>query len=231
MPEVKWSAVIFDFDGVIVDSEPLHYKAFIKVLRPLGLNFSYETYLRRYVGFDDRDSFREILRDGGRNPKDFNLSELIEKKGNIFREIVEYELSAFPGALELVKLLAEKRLPLAIASGSYREEIKAMLSILKLIDYFPVIVAADDVTRSKPHPETYLKALKELRRNYPDHPLDPSQCLVIEDTPSGIEAARKAGLYILAVAHTHPIEQLRDADMAIPTLLDLNIDSITPPGM
>ncbi|SHE68424.1 haloacid dehalogenase superfamily, subfamily IA, variant 3 with third motif having DD or ED [Desulfacinum infernum DSM 9756] len=220
-------AVIFDFDGVVVDSEPLHYKAFMETLAPFHLQHDYDVYVERYIGFDDRDAFRAIFEDAGR-PLPADLFErLIYEKQGAFKRIVSKELRPFPGVHRLVQELVREEVPLAIASGSAREEILLMLDVLGLKQSFPVIVTADDVARSKPDPESYILAVRLLRdRGYlPNIASGPPEgCLVIEDTPTGIEAAKAAGLFVVAVAHSFPVEALGPADRAVPALSDLSGD-------
>lgn len=235
MPQgtVDLKAVIFDFDGVLVDSEPLHYQAFCDVLTPLGLAHSYDVYLQRYIGFDDRDALRAIFQDAGRplNPELFE--HLLHAKEAAFQKIVAHGVVPFAGARELVKELRDARLPLAIASGAKTEEIRLILSSLNLRDAFSVIVSADDVQAGKPHPETYERALQAL---YAAHPAlnegvagngaSLEGIVVIEDTPTGIQAARAAGLFVVAVGHTYPLAELHQAQWAVPRLADLSLDRL-----
>ena len=151
-------AVIFDFDGVLVDTEPLHYRAFQEILAPLGLGYSYEHYVEHYIGFDDRDALREAFRAAGRALSG-TLSDLLRAKAKAFQRIVAQGVEPFPGALRLVGELVAERLPLAIASGALSHEIAMILSVLRLQEAFPIIISADQVERSKPDPETYQKVL------------------------------------------------------------------------
>lgn len=222
-------AVIFDFDGVVVDSEPLHYKAFMETLAPFGLRHDYDTYVERYIGFDDRDAFRAIFEDAGRPLPPDLFERLIHEKHKAFKRIVSREVRPFPGVHRLVQELVREGVPLAIASGAAREEILLMLEVLGLRKAFPVIVTADDVARSKPDPESYVLAVLLLRdRGYLPNsaPGRPTGCLVIEDTPTGIEAAKAAGLFVVGVAHSFPVEALGQADRAVPVLSDLSVDRL-----
>ncbi len=221
-----WQAIIFDFDGVIVDSEPIHYQAFQECLKPFGISHTYDQYVERYIGFDDRDGFAQMFQDAGKELHRDLLDRLIREKFQSFRRIVARGIQAFPGVVELIEDLGRQPLALAIASGSYRVEIEMMLDALGLRHHFPIIVTADDVAKSKPDPETYLIAYRELQRMRPARIRSPRQCLVVEDTPTGIAAARKAGLPVLAVAHSYAPDRLQDADMLVTNLVGLHLGRI-----
>jgi beta-phosphoglucomutase len=215
-------AIIFDFDGVLADSEPIHYQAFQEVLIPLGLGHSYERYLEHFIGFDDRDAFREAFREASRCLDQANLAVLIQAKSIAFRDIVAKGIRPFPGAVSLVQDLVRHHVPLAIASGALREDIRLILDALHLETAFPIIVAADDVQRSKPDPETYHLVLARLRERYGNHDFGGHNCVVIEDTTAGIQAAKAAGLCCIAVAHTAPASSLTTADHIVASLEQLS---------
>jgi len=230
---VALKAVIFDFDGVIVDSEPLHYQAFCDVLEPLGLAHSYDVYVARYIGFDDRDALRAIFRDAGRPLNADAFARLLRAKEEAFQKIVARGVVPFAGAKELVEELRRAGLPLAIASGAKGEEIRLILQGLGLLDAFCAIVSADDVAAGKPHPETYQRALEALISRYPALGSDPASdgsspqgVAVIEDTPTGIQAARSAGLFVVGVAHTYPLSELHQAHWAVPRIADLSVERL-----
>ncbi|ROQ89891.1 HAD family hydrolase [Desulfosoma caldarium] len=235
MPQgtVDLKAVIFDFDGVLVDSEPLHYQAFCDVLTPMGLAHSYDVYLERYIGFDDRDALRAIFQDAGRPLTPELFEHLLQAKEAAFQRIVSHGVVPFAGARELVKELYEARLPLAIASGAKTTEICLILRTLNLLEAFSVIVSADDVQAGKPHPETYQRAVEALYAAHPalghdatSNGASPRGVVVVEDTPAGIQAARAAGLFVVAVAHTYPAGELHQAQWTVPRLSDLSLDRL-----
>ncbi len=183
-------AIVFDFDGVVTDSEPLHWRAFDRVAKPLGVSFSYEEYLRELVGFDDRDAFRAILgRLGVADER--RVTDLCRQKQIAFEAVVQEGVRAIPGVTALIHE-ACAQMPIAIASGATRRDIDLILGRLELQDYFKTIVTADDVSRSKPDPETYRLAVSRLG-------LDPGVCLSIEDTAAGVASARGAGLMTLGL--------------------------------
>ncbi len=219
-------AVIFDFDGVIVDSEPLHYRAFLEVLKPRGIEFSFDEYLDRYIGFDDRDAFKEAFKQMGKKLDGPELADLIVRKAKAFERIVKSEIKPFPGSVELIRDLSNEKIPLAIASGALKDEIELILGMLSLSSYFNVIVSADQVKKSKPDPETYIVALKELEQKLSAVKLDPGACIAIEDTPAGIASAQRAGLKVVAVGHSYQREDLVAADCAVENLNEITLSGL-----
>jgi beta-phosphoglucomutase len=214
---IQAEAVIFDFDGVIVDTEPLHYAAFQRLLEPLGLGFSWETYAETYMGFDDRDAFIEAFK--GQSPELTTpaLHGFIDRKAELFQEIILDGISAYPGVVHLIRKIRESGTPLAICSGALRSDIDPILKKLGISDCFDVIVTAEDVARSKPDPECYRLAHTILNSHYSCN-LSPHQVLAIEDTPAGISAAKGAGLQVLAVTNSYPAKHLSQADLVTETL-------------
>ena len=216
-------AVIFDCDGVLVDTEPLHYKAFQEVLAPLGLGHSYDHYLQRYIGFDDRDAFLEAFREAGRPLDDAALARLIRAKEKVLQGIIRQGIASFPGVVTLVRALADHQVPLAVASGALRHEVDAFVEGLGLTGFFAAIIAANDVKRSKPDPETYLKALEQLQQEIGSPVLEPGSCVAIEDTPAGIQSAKGAGLYVVGVCNSFPSAQLSSANHVVASLEELDV--------
>ncbi len=214
-------AIAFDFDGVIVDSEPLHYRAFIEVVKPLGVVFSYEQYLERYIGYDDRDLFRAIFAELDDPLSADRLRELIGAKAEAFARIVDQGVTAYPGAVELIRRAADA-MPIAIVSGALRDDIDLILSGIgdgKLIERFASVVTADRVAASKPDPASYRMAVDELQ-------VEPNNCLAIEDTVAGIASAKTAGLRTLGVGQTHPIEQLTSAERTVASLAEVDLPGL-----
>jgi beta-phosphoglucomutase len=219
-------AVIFDCDGVLVDTEPLHYHAFQEVLTPLGLAHTFEHYLEHYIGFDDRDAFLEAFREGGRTLDEATLTQLIRTKEKALRVIIRDGISSFPGVVTLVRELAARSIPLAVASGALRHEVETFVGVLGLTGLFSVIVAADDVSKSKPDPETYLKVLERLCRLGVLEASQAPRCVAIEDTPAGIQAAKGAGMYVLGVTNSFPADKLESANHVVRSLEELDVDSL-----
>ncbi len=219
MPE----AIVFDFDGVLVDSEPLHYQAFVLIARSLGLELAFEQYVQTYIGFDDRDAFRVMLEAVGQEPTPRRVRELCDQKQPAFEAITlgkakEGKL-ALPGAVELLDAARAAAWPVAIASGATRADIDLMLGVLDRADAFDVIVTADDVERSKPDPMSYALAAEQLG-------IEASRCLAIEDTVAGLQSAIGAGMRTLAVTNSYPVERLRDADHVVESLAQVDLEWI-----
>jgi beta-phosphoglucomutase len=208
-------AVIFDFDGVIADSEPVHLAAFQRVLGGEGIAITHEDYYARYLGFDDHDAIVEALRDAGRGAEPEVVRALMARKADAFLALVRDRVRIFPGVREFVRLAAA-RVPCAIASGALRHEIELILRHAGLADAFGALVSAEDVPEGKPSPASFLRACDLLRARIPD--LAPAHCLVIEDSLAGIEAAARAGMRCLAVANSYPATALAGADLVVASL-------------
>lgn len=213
-------AVIFDFDGVIVDTEPLHYAAFQKVLEPLGLHFSWQEYVEIYIGFDDRDAFRHAFAARQRELDTATLQTLISQKAGFFDDIVRSGVTAYPGVVQLIKQLRNIHIPLAICSGALRSDIEPILTLLEITDCFDIIVTAEDVAISKPDPSCYQLAFQKLSACSDRH-FTAEATLAIEDTPAGITAARGAGLPVCAVTNSYPAERLGQATFITESLATL----------
>lgn len=213
------SAVIFDFDGVIVDTEPFHHHCFLQVLEPFGISFGWDEYLSTYIGFDDRDAFREAFRRAGRGDEltPSLLGRLVDEKSRIFPEVAASRAVPYPGVVELIHHLAGQ-LPLGLCSGALRSDVVPILSRLGVLDHFSVMVTADDVAVSKPDPEGYRRAAALLAERYPSRRITPGRCCAIEDTPAGIASAKGAGLLVVAVTNSHPAKRLAGADLVVDSL-------------
>jgi HAD superfamily hydrolase (TIGR01509 family) len=204
-------AAIFDFDGVIVDSEPVHFRWFQILLAEEGVPLTRADYDAIYLGMDDRECFTEALTRHGKTAALPKVPELIERKSALLMAEVAQKPPVLPGAVELVRTLA-KSVPLAICSGALRREIESMLTHAGILSCFAGIVSAEDVSHSKPHPEGYTKALALLNRMQPPaRAIAPASCLVIEDSIAGIEAAKAAGMRCLAVTNSYPEAALKQA--------------------
>jgi len=218
------TAVIFDFDGIIVDTEPLHYKAFQEMLVPLDLGYSWQEYLDRYLGFDDRDAFRESFRAAGRPLADAELRTLMEGKAEAFLRIVAGGVPPYPGVVELIRSISGN-LPLALCSGALASDIEPILVQLGLTGAFDTMVTADQVAASKPDPESYRLALTRLKEIHPGK-VDPAHALAIEDTPAGIASATGAGMKVLAVTNSYPGERLTGALKVVESLSGVDLEAL-----
>lgn len=198
-------AVIFDFNGVLVDDEIVHFELFREVLQQEGVTIDATMYHDRYLGYDDRGCFDAALRDGGQTADAARLDELIARKGKRYFEVAEQGLKFFPKAAETLTALAA-RWPVAINSGALRAEIEFSLRKLNIRQYVEAIVSAEDPTHCKPHPEGYQLALAALQKAHPD--LKAEECMVIEDSLQGVLSALGAGMKAVGVETTYTASEL-----------------------
>jgi beta-phosphoglucomutase len=208
-------AIVFDFDGVIANSEPLHFRAFHDVLAAEGVPLTEADYYARYLGYNDERAFREIGAEQGRRWDDRAIAGLIDRKALLMEEIEQHASVLFPGAREAIEQLA-RQCPLAIASGALRAEIERKLAREQLSAHFSVIVAGDDGVPSKPAPDPYLRAVERLAAAHGS--ISPSHCVAVEDSPWGLESAILAGLGTVGITHTYDQEALARADAIIETM-------------
>lgn len=221
-------AIIFDFNGVIADDEPLHLELFQKVLAEEGLVLTEEDYYgKNYLGMDDRGCFGAVLKAYGRNATEADIQRLIDRKARYYQQLIQERLILFPGAVDFVKRAAD-RYPLAIASGALRHEIEIIVNHAGIKSCFTAIVSAEDVREGKPSPEGFTKALEKLNRSpgRTDQPIQPAECLVIEDSPFGIAAAHSAGMKCIAITNSYPAERLEGANLIIKSLEGLRLETV-----
>jgi beta-phosphoglucomutase len=218
-------AIIFDCDGVIADTEPLHLAAFQKVLGEEGIDLTEEEYYGKYLALNDRACFLKLFSDRGRPLDESKLAALIERKAGYIEPVMRSRLRLFPGVARFVSEAA-RGYDVAVASGALRREIEMILEHGSLGGAFKVIVAAEDVARSKPDPESFLKALLLLNSSRA-HPIKPAECLVIEDSVHGVEAAHLAGMPCLAVTNSYPAERLRAAEIVVSSLEQVSLAEIS----
>jgi beta-phosphoglucomutase len=220
-------AVIFDFDGVIVDSEPLILKLTQEMAEREGWSISEEEYYRDYLALDDRGLIEHLYTSHGRPVDPARRDELVNWKGERYQKIIRDGLPPIPGAAEFITELAS-HYPLAIASGSLLTEIDHLLAKMGLREKFSVLATADDCQRSKPDPEVYLTALLRLRALpiFRERSLQSEDCLAIEDAPLGVVAAQAAGFKCLALTHSRPAAELQHADLIASEFADLRMRDI-----
>lgn len=217
--------VLFDFNGILVDDEPVHCDLLIRVLKEEGIALAREDYFRDYVGLDDRDCFNAILEREGRGADGSYVMRLVARKAAYYRERLHRDgYRYFAGALDLVAELHCAGTMLAVVSGALREEVEAGLAEAGVRSAFKVLITAEDVSEGKPAPEGYRIALRELNSQSPLPPslVHPHQAVAIEDTPAGITAAREAGLLTLGVGHTYGTNELEGADLVVESLSGLD---------
>ena len=209
------TAIVFDFDGVIADSEILHLRSYQEVLAPLGVELTRADYFARYLGFDDRGVFRTLAVDHQLALPDTKIDALIAQKTVVFDALEAEAEMLFPGASACVQRLAAA-FPLGIASGALKHEIESVLTRSGLRQYFAFVVASGDTPASKPAPDPYLRAAHL-------HARPAGECVAIEDSRWGLESARAAGLACIGITHTYPRAELVAADHIVDSL-----DEITP---
>ena len=205
-------AVIFDFNGVLIDDESVHCDLFREVLSFEGVVMTERDYHDRYLGLDDRGCFEAALRDAGQSADRARVDEMIARKATRYLEVASRGLPVFPHAPECLAELAE-RFALAINSGALRPEIELALNLMERRDRITAIVSAEEAERCKPDPQGYTLALEKLRatRGLGLVELVPSECLVIEDSLAGIESAKGAGMWAVGIPNTYSAEDLRHA--------------------
>jgi HAD superfamily hydrolase (TIGR01509 family) len=220
-------AIIFDFDGILVDSEPVIMKLVQEMAAREGWSLSEEEYFRDYLALDDRRVVERLWRTHGRPLSSARCEELLAWKSRAYEKIIQDGLPPVPGAQEFV-LRAARQFPLAIASGSLRAEIEHLLEKLGLREKFAVLATADDCERSKPDPEIYFIALDRLRRlpQLQQPRLEAGECLAIEDAPLGVVAAQAAGMKCLALAHSRPLDELQHAEWVAQDFADVDLETI-----
>lgn len=220
MPAIK--AIIFDFDGVLFDTEPLHVSMFQEVLRSEGVTLTGDQYKAAYVGLTDAACFRAILKANERAVSNVVVDRLVRRKTDLMQRALRANLPQLSGVMEFVSDAQVGR-RLAIASGALLEEIVLCLELAGMMPMFEHITATDDVRQGKPDPAPYLHTLDALDRRLP---LRADECVVIEDTPHGIDAAHKAGMRCIGVTTTLPAGRLSQADLVIPSLKAVRVETL-----
>jgi beta-phosphoglucomutase len=221
-------AIIFDMDGVICDSEPLHMKAFQQVLTEEGVPITDQEYYDKYLAHDDRGSFESAFREHGRPlPELQNMKALLIRKARSFDELIKDGLVIYPGVDSFIKK-ASPRYSLALASGARRLEVEFVLKKAKIRDAFAAVVSADEVKNGKPQPESFERALVLMNQvrleGTPE--IMASETLVIEDSPRCIRTAKGLGMKTVGMATSYKPDQLREADLIIDTLVGLELETL-----
>ncbi|MBN1846683.1 MAG: HAD family phosphatase [Sedimentisphaerales bacterium] len=224
MKQRQLGLVVFDFDGVIADSEPVHFESFRRVLERRGLDLSWLEYQQRYLAYTDREALVRILSDRGRPAQAEQIEQLIREKQRDFARVMPDHCRPLAGVPELLANLRDQRIACGICSGAIRQEIATFLRQAELEGFFAFIVAAEDVVRGKPDPQGYrlcLQKAADLGGFDGSGPL-PGECLAVEDSIGGIQAAKAAGMACLAVTGSYPADQLGLADRIVEDLSGVN---------
>jgi beta-phosphoglucomutase len=217
---------VFDFDGVIADSEPLHFEGFRRVLARHGVTLPKSDYYAKYLGYDDAGAFRAVLADHGQRFDDGRIASLVEEKVTLFPEMLAGQPVIYDGAAACIGRLGSQ-VPLAIASGAALDDIEAVLRGTGLRERFRTVVAAEHTPRSKPHPDPYRRALDILREQGVLPTDAPARHVVaIEDSVWGLQSAHGAGLRTVAVTTSYRAEELGMADLVVPSLDAVTIEAL-----
>ncbi len=212
-------AIIFDFDGVVADSEPLHYRAFAEIVSRYGIELTKERYYTEYLGYTDIECAQAISADFDLRLDEAGIDRLIRDKTELFGRLVRSDNTIIDGVGGFVDMLRQEGIRLAVCSGAFLADIELMLEGSGLADSFEIIVAADHVSKGKPSPEGFLLALQQLNETGPGQIL-PGECVVIEDSRWGLEAAAAAGMHTIAVTNTYPADQLEPLAQMVVSQLD-----------
>ncbi|MHC4642911.1 MAG: HAD family hydrolase [Planctomycetota bacterium] len=218
-------AVIFDFDGVITDSEILHLRAFNEVLAQHDIEITEEVYYKEYLGFTDRDCFESVA---GKNKLELDSEQtgnLIKQKNKIFDALARNEATIFEGVPEFLQMLTNNKIRRAICSGALLVDIAPILEKSQLGPFFEEIVSADQIEKGKPDPEGFLLALKRLNEGS-QNSIAADECVVIEDSHWGLEAAIAAGMHTVGITNTYDAEQLGMAEKIVERFSELTIDDL-----
>lgn len=219
-------AVIFDFDGVIADSELLHYKALNEVFKLHGVDVPRAVHWEKYLGYTDQENIEAVWRDYGMELAPGQVRELMERKAEIFVDLVRREDPLIAGVETFIGRLVEHGVRRAVCSGALLSDIREMLANTDLFDKFEVIVTADDVKKGKPDPEGYLLALDKLNATETE-PIAAGQCVVVEDSHWGLAAAAAAGMHRVAVTNTYGREDLiGKADLVVGRLDEIAMNDL-----
>lgn len=220
-------AIIFDFNGIILNDEPLHFRAMQETVASLGVHLTEQEYWDKYLPLDDWSCLSSICSAHSRQLTNEEQEQALSHKLQAYQRLLQGGYPLFPGAAQFIARAASVY-PLAVATGARREEVMGTLDATGLMRYFRVVVSAQDFTKGKPHPESFLLALQRLneRLNGSAPAIAPAECLVIEDSVHGVRGALSAGMACLAVANTYPREKLAAASRVAGSLAEVDIDSL-----
>ncbi len=222
-------AVLFDFNGVIIKDEPIHLQLIDEILVQENLQPQRVRERQSALGRSDRACIQQLLANRGRAVSEDYLTVLLQRKAQAY--VLEMEkidkLPLYSGVEDLIYQVRSRHLKLGLVSGAFRKEIELVLERANIAEHFAVIIAGEDVTTSKPEPDGYLLAVDRLNEKYPELDLQPEECLVIEDTPAGIQAGKNAKMQVLGVANTYPFQMLhRCCNWVVDYLTDVDLEWI-----
>jgi HAD superfamily hydrolase (TIGR01509 family) len=219
-------AIIFDFDGVIADTEPLHFKAYNRVLKGYGIKIAKKAYYRDYLGYTDHDCFESIKKSYSDKLGKTSVKTLMQQKGQAYLDLLKDRSCVISHVAEFLQMLTANNLTIAICSGGLRSEIETVLLRARLHDFFEVIVTANEVKKGKPDPEGFNLALQLLNSRHQGKSIKAGDCVVIEDSHWGLDAAKAAGMHTVAVTNSYAAEELAMAEMVVDNLGQLAIKDL-----
>lgn len=218
-------AVIFDFDGVITDSEILHFRAFNRVLARFSVEITMRDYYKTYLGLTDVDCFNLLISEGQLKTTRDKIEDLLKQKNEVFQELAKTEGRIIEGVHDFLKMLSQNNIPMAICSGALRPEIELILEEARLRHFFEVIISAEQVKKGKPSPDGFLLTLRKFNKGR-QAPITGIQCVVIEDSHWGLQAAKAAGMHTIAVTNSYDARQLALAEKIVARISDLTMNDL-----
>jgi HAD superfamily hydrolase (TIGR01509 family) len=219
-------AVIFDFDGVIADTEPLHFKAYNRILKGYGIKIAKKAYYRDYLGYTDHDCFEIIKKSHPDNLGKTSVKTLMQQKSAAYLDLLKDQSCVISHVAEFLQMLAANNLTIAICSGGLRNEIETVLLRARLHDFFEVIVTANEIKKGKPDPEGFNLALQLLNSRHQGKTIKAGDCVVVEDSHWGLDAAKAAGMHTVAVTNSYAADELATAEMVVDNLGQLAIEDL-----
>jgi HAD superfamily hydrolase (TIGR01509 family) len=222
-------AVLFNFNGVIIKDGLIHIQLIDEILIQENLQPQRVKEREEFLGIGSRAYLQNLLKNRGRVVTEAYLTQLLTRKAQAY--VLELEklekLPLYSGIEDVIFQIRSRHLKMALVSDALSLEIEMVLTSAKLAEYFPVIVSGDDISSDKPNPEGYLLAVERMNQIYPELNLEPDECLVIENTPAGIQAAKRAQMQVVGVANTYPFQMLhRQANWTIDYLIDLDLQRV-----
>ena len=222
-------AVLFNFNGVIIKDGSIHIQLIDEILIQENLQPQRVKEREDFLGISHRAYLQNLLKNRGRVVTEAYMAQLLTRKAQAY--VLELEklekLPLYSGIEDVIFQIRSRHLKMALVSDALSLEIEMVLTSAKLAEYFPVIVSGDDISSDKPNPEGYLLAVERLNQIYPELNLEPDECLVIENTRTGIQAAKRAQMQVVGVANTYPFQMLhRQANWTIDYLIDLDLQRV-----
>jgi len=208
-------AVIFDMDGVLSDTGPVHFESWVKMTSEIGVEFTKE-FFEKIFGQQSPEIIRKLM---GPNVDEITIEKWANLKEKYYRDMVKDQLKPLPGVIELIKELYDLKFKLAVGSSGPRENVELLLTSLKIKKFFNAVITAAEIKRGKPEPDVFLEAAKRVK-------IKPNKCVVIEDAPVGIESAKRAGMKCIALTTTHPEKELYNADLIVKNLSEISSKDI-----